>query len=138
MLSMWIQGYLTTLNDRIFNSCPKHAGDRSSVRRRTGTGSALLFSYEATWARSGPLEVNEMGQAKGRKDLPYQQSPRSQGLASHELRCCQFFWGESCPSTSWMFSTQRLVWILYTLHLPFPSDLRVACLGFFGVFVFKA
>lgn len=134
MLSTWVEGYLAAINDCISKGYPKHAGERESHAsrrpvqgtRRTGTSSAVLFHTKQPglapvlctsmkWDRPGEGKIFRTSKAR----------THSQGLASHELYCCHFFWGESCPSVSWLFSTQRLVWILYALHLPFPSDLRV-------------
>lgn len=86
---------------------------------------ALLFSWK-------PLQGSAdqaVGQARERTDLPQQ---HSQGLTSHGLCCCQFFWGESRPRGAASHPEAAR----HFMHTPFafPSAWTVEFFSGFGFF----
>lgn len=108
---------------------PARAGALHREPGRTGPRQSCYFHTAQPRLARVPPSSRQWHRERKRSCVPAK--PPQLSVASRKLYRFLLFWAESFPSTSWMFSTQRLGWILYVLRLPLPSDLRVDCFLFF-------
>lgn len=103
---------------------PNHAGTESPAQagalHREGEQSPADFMDTSL---QGSVD-QAVGQARARTHLPYQ---HIQGLASHGLCCCQFFWGEPRPRGAVFHPEAARDFI----HTPFAFPLTLESWAFF-------
>lgn len=111
---------------------PGHPARAGALHREPGRpGPRQSCYFHTAQTRLARVPPSSRQWHRERKSSCVPAKPPQLSAASRERYSFLLFWAESCPSMSWMLSTQRLGCILYVLRLPFPSDLRVDCFFFF-------